>query len=304
MSRFTTPSTSKTTSGMSRPERPSLSTTASSMSLSATPSNSSRKPTTHEDFILSFDLSNLTEQNFSSQEELEKYLKEVGGTIVSGKELETMLPQSSEVIAIETIERHQNMEPILPNDDVELKKIALHEDLFKTVNGKYTIFDEVSQKLDAYLEESKQELDEAFAEDEVEEMDPEDLKMVINLLMERVKSLRCLAYLENLKEKEVTTIPAYNDRNRFESIIGVLHNSPNSREHYGTAAIFIEKILDLIVGDAKPPERNVLSVLVPESFNFAIMDLFAVNYKTATKMRKSGLSVPQVRNFCQQINAG
>ncbi|KAK4025117.1 hypothetical protein OUZ56_010620 [Daphnia magna] len=209
MSRFTTPSTSKTTTGMSRPERPSLSTTASSMSLSATPSNSSRKPTTHEDFILSFDLSNLTEQNFSSQEELEKYLKEVGGTIVSGKDLETMLPQSSET-------------------------------------------------LDAYLEESKQELDEAFTEDEVEEMDLEELKMIINLIMERVKSLRCLAYLENLEEKEVTTIPAYNDRNRFESIIGVLHNSPNSREHYETAAIFIKKFW-ILLSEMRSHQRETIN---------------------------------------------
>lgn len=141
---------------MSRSTRPSSSTTGSSTSLFARPSNSSRNPPTHKHLMFPFDLSNVTEQNFSSQEELQKYLKEVGGTIVSEKDLEIMLPQSSEGIVFETIEEPQSMEPVLPTTDVELQKNALDEDVFETVNGKYPSFEEVSQKLDVYLKKSQQ----------------------------------------------------------------------------------------------------------------------------------------------------
>lgn len=48
-----------------------------------------------------------------------------------------MIPLSSEVIEI--IEEPQNMEPVLPSYDVELQQNALYDDVFGTVNGKYSI---------------------------------------------------------------------------------------------------------------------------------------------------------------------
>lgn len=162
----------------------------------------------------------------------------------------------------------------------------------------------MSQHLEELLEEKQKQIDAAFAEDEDEEIDLQQLEMVINLLLKRVKSLRGLLYLENLGA-EVITIRAYKARNRCESILGVLHNSPHSREHYVNVAEFIEKRLDLIVGDGKPRDRNfLLEVLFPESLNFAIMDLLNVEYETASEIRRKGLSMPQIRNLLKNYGAG
>ncbi|KAK4005904.1 hypothetical protein OUZ56_011025 [Daphnia magna] len=157
-----------------------------------------------------------TEKNFSSQEELLEYVKEVGGTIVSGKDLESMFPPSSEVMEIDIIEEPKDLKTVLLSCDT------------------------VSQHLEELLEEKQKQIDAAFAEYEDEEIDLQQLEMVINLLLKHVKSWRCLLYLENLGA-EVITIRAYKARNRCESILGVLHNSPHSREHYVNVAEFIEK---------------------------------------------------------------
>lgn len=88
-----------------------------------------------------------------------------------------------------------------------------------------------------FLKETRQQVETALSEEKVEEIDPRQLKIVINLLLEYVKSLRCLVYLENLQDDVTTQYKV----DRCESILGVLHKSPNSREHYVSVANFTEK---------------------------------------------------------------
>ncbi|KAK4007651.1 hypothetical protein OUZ56_012805 [Daphnia magna] len=236
---------------------------------------------------------NYTAKKISSQEELLEYMKEVGGTIVLGKDIESMFPPSSEVLKIDIIEEPKDLKTILPSCDVEVPKNAVNDDLFLPVNGEYPNFQTVSQYLEEFLEEKQKQIDAAFAEDEDEEIDLQQLEM-------RVKSLRGLLYLENLGA-EVITIRAYKARNRCESILGVLHNSPHSREHYVNVAEFIEKRLDLIVGDGKPRDRNfLLEVLFPESLNFAIMDLLNVEYETASEIRRKGENGPKDAKWIEE----
>lgn len=60
-------------------------------------------------------------------------MKEVGGTIVLGKDIESMFPPSSEVLKIDIIEEPKDLKTILPSCDVEVPKNAVNDDLFLPV---------------------------------------------------------------------------------------------------------------------------------------------------------------------------
>ncbi|KZR99202.1 Uncharacterized protein APZ42_005033 [Daphnia magna] len=145
---------------------------------SATPSKSSRSPQEKEFEITSMP-PNYTAKKISSQEELLEYMKEVGGTIVLGKDIESMFPPSSEVLKIDIIEEPKDLKTILPSCDVEVPKNAVNDDLFLPVNGEYPNFQTVSQYLEEFLEEKQKQIDAAFAEDEDEEIDLQQLEMKI-----------------------------------------------------------------------------------------------------------------------------
>jgi hypothetical protein len=71
-----------------------------------------------------------------------------------------------------------------------------------------------------------------FSDNEIEElMAPVQRKMVIKVLIDHVKSLRCLLYPQNL-DPNLPTIQAYNDSNNYECNLCVIHNSPNRRDHH------------------------------------------------------------------------
>lgn len=76
---------------------------------------------------------NYTAKKISSQEELLEYMKEVGGTIVLGKDIESMFPPSSEVLKIDIIEEPKDLKTVLPSCDVEVPKNAVNDDLFLPV---------------------------------------------------------------------------------------------------------------------------------------------------------------------------
>lgn len=82
------------------------------------------------------------------------------------------------------------------------------DNIFEKVNGKYPSGDEVSEKLNQYLEESKKELEDLFAEPEEEVMDCKKLEFVLGIVMQRIKSLQCLLYLENLERHTILIAPS------------------------------------------------------------------------------------------------
>jgi hypothetical protein len=64
-----------------------------------------------------------------------------------------------------------------------------------------------------------------------EEMYSVQQKMVIKILINNVKSLRCLLHLQIL-DPNLPTIQAYNDSNNYECNLCVIHNSPNGHDHH------------------------------------------------------------------------
>ncbi|KZS13023.1 Uncharacterized protein APZ42_021957 [Daphnia magna] len=262
-------------------------------------------------------LENVMEIKFPSVNEMERYIQENNAQIISRNDCLNMQPTETPHHSAQPVETpHHSAQSVetpqhsaycaeppamlsspLGKNDAHL---CCGDNIFEKFNGKYPSGDEVSVKLNQYLEESKKELEDLFAEPEEEVMDCEKLEFVLGIVMQRIKSLQCLLYLENFGK-------TYNfdrsiHRDLFDSMIGIFCNCQNlHKDYYGQTVDFVKSKLDDIFTGEKVTRKYIYDVLVPECFTFAVMKILCVSNAVASNIRHIGFSVQQVNQLCAKF---
>lgn len=244
----------------------------STLSKSKSPSLATTATTTN---VLT--LENVTEIKFQSANEMERYIQESNAQIISPNDCLNIQPvQTTEHSAYCAEPPVLLLSPLGKNG----APLICGDKIFDVVNGKYPSGDEVSDKLDQYLGKWDKELENVFAEPEEEVMDSDKLEFVLRIVMQRIKSLHCLLYLENFGKTSSFdhSIP----RNLFDTMIGVFGDCHISRkDYYGQTVDFVTSKLDVIFTGGNATRKYIHDVSVPECFTFAVIDILNVSYDVA-----------------------
>lgn len=131
-------------------------------------------------------------------------------------------------------------------------------------DGKYPSFDKVSDNLDQYLTKCIKKLVELVAETakEVEVVDCEkfEKKIVLQIVMQRVKSIECLVHLANFGKEFYHSIT----RDVYDAVTGIFgYFDELHKNYYGQTVDFVTSKLDVIFTGEKATRKFIRDVLVP-----------------------------------------